>query len=356
MEIPNDDITPEDIGPEASLRGADLSGANLSGAILTNADLSGAKLQGVDLSGADLQKANLSEANLRRANLTEAFIIDADLTDAFLEEADLTEASLRGANLREAYLWGADLTEAFLERANLREATLDCATLHLATLRDANLTEASLERATLTKAGLIGADLSAVTLMDADLTDAALIEVDLSDIALNRGTQMETELADMKERVSNFHRSEHSESPQIWDTVARMNHNIKKAYSTNGLVGRARDHRLKERRARRKEARAEGGFTGWAASVVSLLSFVFTGYGIRLWPIVVVMLGLYLGSAAWYWWVGVENSLYYSIVTFTTAPPGNPPAGAQLVSMAETLLGTLFIVLLGYVLGNREQV
>ncbi|SDD46334.1 hypothetical protein SAMN05192552_102425 [Natrinema hispanicum] len=192
--------------------------------------------------------------------------------------------------------------------------------------------------------------------MDADFTDAALIEVDLSDVNLNRGTRMETELADMKERVSKFHRSEDSESPQIWDTVARVNHNLKKAYSTNGLVGRARDYRLKERKARRKEARAEGGFTGWAGSVVSLLSFVFTGYGIRLWPIVVVMLGLYLGSAAWYSWVGVENSLYYSIVTFTTAPPGEPPARAQLVSMAETLLGTLFIVLLGYVLGNREQV
>ena len=48
---------------------------------------------------------------------------------------------------------------------------------------------------------------------------------------------------------------------------------------------------------------------------------------------------------------------YHSIVTFTTAPPEEPHGKiVRSVAMAETFLGTLLVVFLGYVLGNREQV
>lgn len=74
------------------------------------------------------------------------------------------------------------------------------------------------------------------------------------------------------------------------------------------------------------------------------------------------MAGLYLGSATVYYDAGMEitNSLYYSIVTFTAAPPppSPPPGGlySKVTAMVETFGGTLLIVVLGYVLGNREQV
>lgn len=55
----------------------------------------------------------------------------------------------------------------------------------------------------------------------------------------------------------------------------------------------------------------------------------------------------------------VVDTLYFSIITFTTAPP-NPEAVSvgisQWTAMVETFLGTLLIVLFGYVLGHREQV
>jgi len=53
----------------------------------------------------------------------------------------------------------------------------------------------------------------------------------------------------------------------------------------------------------------------------------------------------------------IVDTLYFSIVTFTTSPPESVSVGmSQWVAMIETFAGTLLIVLLGYVLGNREQV
>ncbi|ESS03430.1 MAG: hypothetical protein A07HR67_01828 [uncultured archaeon A07HR67] len=51
------------------------------------------------------------------------------------------------------------------------------------------------------------------------------------------------------------------------------------------------------------------------------------------------------------------DSLYYSIVTFTTSPPAEP-TGVWMRVMAgvETFAGSTTIVFLGYVLGTRERV
>jgi len=66
-----------------------------------------------------------------------------------------------------------------------------------------------------------------------------------------------------------------------YDTIARANHELREAYSANGLVGRARKARFRERKSRRKEAQAAGGW-GTVAWIGSVLSQVFTGYGVRL--------------------------------------------------------------------------
>lgn len=275
MEIPNADLTPDDIEPGASLTGADLSEANLY-----LADLSGADLQEADLSGAILEEIDLSEANLYLADLSEANLYRADLS---------------GANLR-----------------------------------------------------------------DANLSGTNLFEVNLSGVALSWATQIEPEFIDIKEMASQLYGLGDSETPGMWDAVARMNHELKTAYSANGLVGQARKYRVRERLARRNEAKAEGGLTGYSAWLGSLLSRIVTGYGVQLRWVGTLMLLIYLVSAAVYWRAGMEvgESLYYSIVTFTTAPPAPPPSGliTQVTAMGETFGGTLLIVLLGYVLGNREQV
>jgi hypothetical protein len=72
------------------------------------------------------------------------------------------------------------------------------------------------------------------------------------------------------------------------------------------------------------------------------------------------MLLLYLVSAGVYWHWGEmawDRSLYYSIVTFTTAPP-EPPLNyaTSVIAGIETFAGTAAIIFLGYVLGSRERI
>lgn len=86
---------------------------------------------------------------------------------------------------------------------------------------------------------------------------------------------------------------------------------------------------------------------------------VFTGYGVRLRWVGVLMTFLLLGSASLYHYEGMSlgQSLYYSIVTFTTSPPSKPTSSImQAIASFETIAGTTAIVFLGYVLGARERV
>ena len=201
--------------------------------------------------------------------------------------------------------------------------------------------------------GLEGTDLS-----EADLCGSHLTDVDLVDITLSQGTQITALRARIEQELSDRSIS----TKELEDVIARSNHELRTAYSANGLISRAQHARVRERRARRKEALAEGGLLsqGTGAWVGSLLSRVFTGYGVQLTWIAGVIAALYLASAGAYHFVGemsVGRSLYYSVVTFTTSPPSPPPPGlTSVVAGVETFAGTAAIVFLGYVLGTRERV
>jgi hypothetical protein len=321
MQVPNGDVTLDDIHPEADLEGADLSGAKLKGA-----DLSGANLEGANLSGADLNGADFSGANLITADLSNAKLKGTDLSTAIMPQSDLS-----GANLLEAVLSGAILIQADFSKATLAGADLS----------NANLAET---------------DFSEANLSAADLSKANLLMIRLSDTRLSRETRIEADLTNIRQAASNW--GYDSDTVQMWDWVARVAHELKTASSSNGLVGQARTYRTRERRARRREAFAAGGW-GRVEWFVSLLSRIVTGYGVQLRSIVLLMLLIYLLSTAVYLQAGIENSFYYSLMAFTTAaPPNTPPSGqlTKLITMVETFTGTLLIVLLGYVLGNREQV
>ena len=334
-EKPTDELerrreTPENLEHN---RGGDRSAELLDGAYLPGVGLGmvgsfrGCSLQYADLSGADLMEADLPGADLRFADLPDADLQYADLTDATLWEADLTDADLQYADLP-----GANLREADLPGANLREA-----------------------------------DLSGADLREADLSDAKLAELSCTDVTLSRGTtflEQKTYAQRVREGVVAVRRSLDPRSserdPAEYDTEARTYGELRRAYSANGLLGRARKARVRERRARRREAKAEGGVGGTGAWFLSLLSEIFTGYGVRLLPVVGWMLVLYVGSTVVYWQLtdwGVRYSLYYSIVTFTTAPPELPPSGIPaIVASIETFAGTAAIIFLGYVLGSRERI
>ena len=139
--------------------------------------------------------------------------------------------------------------------------------------------------------------------------------------------------------------------------MARVYHDLKLAFDENGFVGRARRFHIQERRARRHETAIEEGWFS-RRHLTALVSGAFTGYGVGVRRLLGTMAVLFAVSTLTYFVTPIQNPLLYSVITFTTAPPGQTgvlPIWAQAVAGVETFVGTLLIVSLGFVLGNREQ-
>jgi hypothetical protein len=254
-----------------------------------------------------------------------------------------------------------DLTDATLEDAQLPEADLERATIRNASLAGIDLTGASLQRADLT-----GTDLREGNLSDSDLRDSII-----QDIVVSQGTRCGIQTRAERD----------ADDATAWDAIARAYNELKSAFSAAGLVGKARQYHVLERRARGFEARTNASITGYlqftdgrslptfspehgnfrsyGVYVSSLASRVTTGFGVRPLRLALWMLFLFAFSAALYTIdPGISDSVYHSVVTFTTAPPpGSAPTigFVRAVELIETFGGTLLIVLLGYVLGNRER-
>lgn len=264
---------------------------------------------------------------------------------ANLRDADLSRAKLRGADLSQADLVGADLSEAYLGATDLSEANLGATDLSGVDLRDANLSEANLG----------AADLSGADLRGADLSGANLAEVTLTGVTLSRGTEIDPP----RDAIEANSQDNDIPEQRIEDRIARVNSQLQEVYSLNGLLSQGRNARARVRRARRKEVYAEEGRQSWNW-LLSRLSSIFGGYGIKLRPVIGWMLALYFLSAGVYWYTGGmawDQSLYYSIVTFTTAPPETPPNyTTSIVAGIETFAGTAAIIFLGYVLSSRERI
>lgn len=227
------------------------------------------------------------------------------------------------------------------------------------TFRDAILTSVDFRHVEFTETDFSGVDLTGTDLREANLTS----------ISVNGATTCK--------RLSEGYGDERIiDSPSIlvylkrlygwsefdsreWDATARVYHQLKTVFGDHGLVGKARSMHVRERRARSLESRAANGRFD-RRYLRSLPSRVFTGYGVQVRNLISWMTVLFFCSTAVYVFAGVEDTLAenisYSVLAFTVAPPGIPLGlGTQLVMMIETFFGTLSIVLLGYILGNRER-
>lgn len=298
----------------AKLTGTTLDGTlNLDRAALRNADLSDA-----DLTDANLNGTNLAYADLMAANLNNASLNGTNLTNAILQHTKLINANLRGVDLSEADLWHAELRQADCQHTDFRHA--DCQ----------------------------HTDFREGDFRDADIINTDLCEAQLEDIKFSGATTVEQ-----------LYEDDNNEPPE-WNATARAYHNLKTALADHGLVGKARDMHVRERRARRLEAKVENSRLN-RTYLGSLISRWTTGYGVRMSPLLGWMLLIFAVATTWYNITGVKqtflNNVFYSVIAFTAAPPPTnlTGAGTQIVVMIETFLGTLMIVLLGYILGNREQ-
>lgn len=383
----------------ADLTGSDLSGADLSEATLFIATLSGATLLGITGSGATLRQADLSGTNLRGVDLSDMVLIGADLSGATLIDANLpsdylSKGNLGGADLRRVNFSGEDMKAVDLSGANLRHTNLSETNLRYADLRGAILIYADLSNANLERANLAEADLSAANLSEADLRYATVSEATLIDASLSQADIRDAELdrtilGDMS--LSNIRLSSRTKfyegfkstlgpsypqigrRPERWRAHARDSRMLATLCSEQGYIQNARVLTVWEKRARRNEEFANRNLL----SVIGYsVNWQATGYGISVRRVVRNMLLLFVVSTYVYLDYGINETLqpasavgvesrispyiveilYFSVVTFTTSPPTAVTVEiSQWIAMAETFLGTLLIVLLGYVLGTRES-
>lgn len=190
IEIPNDDIEPDEFKSYVTFEGADLSEATFSGADLSDknlrdADLTGANLRRADLTEADLRGATLDDAALRGATLKGANLRSASLRNTNLRKADLTDADLGGsvdarkvdlrhANLQGAYLRGCDFTGGNLENSILAEADARNAVFTNTKLRSVDCSRTKLHRATFDGADLAFEKAPEVTLTGSSLQNTSI--------------------------------------------------------------------------------------------------------------------------------------------------------------------------------------
>ncbi len=301
------------------------------------ADFSGCNLAFCDLSEGTFIHADLSHSNLHNCDLKEAIMGDVILDQAEIRYSDLSEAEVDSASM-----FGTFITDSRAEDVRLYDAVADgCRIIR------SEFVQSDFQRAILESTLFQETNLSATDFRGTDLQSTTFNTTQLSDIQVDRATECGIQ-SGLESRA---------ESAHDWDTIARVYHQLKSEFGNNGLVDRARLFHVRERRARENEAKAAEGMVS-VSYLGSLLSRYLTGYGVRVKRIGLVMVLLFSVCTLWYEYSGIPNSVYYSIMTFTTAaPPTSPPSGTftQLLTMVETFFGTLLIVLLGYVLGNREQ-
>ncbi|TQQ80076.1 pentapeptide repeat-containing protein [Halonotius roseus] len=359
--IRNSDLTDADLY-KVNLTDSTLNEAKLIHTDLREANLTKATLPNVDFTDSDLAGANLTDVNLREADLINTDLRNVDFTDASLYNADLTKSDLfnqdfPGTDFRKADFTNADLYKTDFTDANPHEANFTDANLHGANFSKSDLRGADFTDTRLTDADLSGADIKIATFSGCDIRDTDLQNTDLrwctfSNLDINVGTKFGEQSA--AESAAN--------SAKNWDDIARTHHALKIACNENGLINKARKQHYLERRARGFETKASTNLSplvtpSWLGSIASRY---LIGYGVRVRTLAVWMVFLFLASTLVYINFGVEESIIanvsYSVRAFTVAPPRAPVARIpHIVMMIETFFGTLSIVLLGYVLGNREQ-
>ncbi|HVU69914.1 MAG TPA: pentapeptide repeat-containing protein [Ktedonobacteraceae bacterium] len=283
---------------------------------------------GLDLRGADLSYTNLQKLPLARTigdvtwrtweNLTEkqhrmaalqlqhtdlkgAFLEGASLEYAVLDGADLRGCHLEEANLGSASLLGAYCEGAHLEGADLWYARLDGAFLWRVHLQGARLFEAHLPGAHLN--GLILADKRHVgpLLVDTHWEDANLAVVDWKQVHILGDEQIALQ------RERDGRPKARATRIQEFEEAVRANRQLAVILQAQGLNEDANRFAYRAQVLQRKLL-ALRGVSKLGPYLFSLILALLTGYGHRMWRIVVAYALLISLFATLYYIFGLSNA------------------------------------------------
>lgn len=334
-------------------------------------DPSQSRRVGLDLRGADLSYAQLQNLPLARLvadvtwrtweNLTEKQhrkaaiqLQHADLKGAFLEGASLEYANLEGADLRGCHLEEANLGTANMQRAYCEGAHFEGADLWYAHLGGAFLWRAHFQGARFYEAHLQSAHLDGLVLanedhigprlVDTHWEDANLAVVDWSQIRM-LGDEYEA-----RQMESEGTRKELAVCRKEFEDAVRANRQLAMALQAQGLNEDAARFFYRSQVLQRKvfalqRPRKLGSY------LFSWLLALLTGYGYRMWRIIICYLVLIALYATLYYTLSLSHhiSVLEAIILSVTAFHGrvfSSPfqlASAQgIVEACEAVNGLIF--------------
>ena len=263
-------------------------------------------------------------------------------TNESMEDFSLSKEDLRGIDLvnrgsKKGYtLINSDLYQAKLENAHLFKIDLSGTSLMKANLSNANLNYANLERC---------------NLLGVNLKDAKTEHCNWGERLLQQ------ELA--------LHTTDREEQIDLYQQAEEIYRNLRQVAENQGLVDVASEFYLKEMLMRRNEMPKYS-----LRRIISKSIDLFCGYGERPLRVIIFSLALIIGFSMAYFFLGLSfngevvvfsfkhnflsnvevffNSLYFSVVTFTTLGYGDlTPIGlaARAIAALEAFMGSFTIAL-----------
>ena len=242
---------------------------------LQHADLKGAYLEGssleyANLEGADLRTCHLEEVNLGVANLQGAYC-----EQAHLERADLWFAHLEGAFLWNTYVQGARFYEAHLEGAHLDRLVLADENKVGPRLVDIHWGDANLAVVDWSQIRILGEEHEARQKVGASMVSPINISSTMGVEYEAQQKEREGKVKDRQTRVSEY------------EVAVRANRQLALALQGQGLNEDAARFSYRAQVLHRK-AMGLQGLPKLGQYLFSLLLAALTGYGYRMWRIIVV--------------------------------------------------------------------
>jgi uncharacterized protein YjbI with pentapeptide repeats len=289
--------------------------------------------EGLDVRGADLRGTDLSSlplaclrGGLKRQEWRNATDEQRALAVVRLQGANLREARLQEANLREARLQEANLREAQLQRANLREGRLQGAILNRAQLQDADLRGAQLQGVDLFQAHLEQADLRGARFDGADIEEAVFSDekqhigpwlsdvqwgmTNLTNVKWSAVAVLSEEINARKKMQNGTVKNEEIRLREYEEAV-RANRQLAVALQAQGLNEDAARFAYRAQILQRKVLWKQRDFGKW---LFSMLLALVTGYGYRMWRILVAYLFIVLLCAVAYFVLGMYYEPHLSFL------------------------------------------
>ncbi|RDZ50451.1 hypothetical protein C5C07_19200 [Haloferax sp. Atlit-4N] len=391
---------------EASFDGCTIRESVFNNCFLDNSDFVDASLFNVDIRQSTTQSTNFKNSSLDHVDFERTDIEGAIFSGAHLSDVDLSRVADSG-NL---YFDDARILSCDLSYCDLRNTWFNDSSCYLANFANSrfagsDFSGSELQNCDFTMAHLRKVNFRNADILGCDLTGASLFDISLHNVRVSQGTSFGLPI--LHEQIADWNRYSDGEvelrlswwsdewpesiktpdGPRTalkalvtrselcekqYDAAAQLYETIQQLQRRNGITTHLREYRIQEKHATRKAALAGGKWFSWLKLEISRLTSLYAeSYERVILTSVLLIFGFSLIYPIWGLKTANETviygsnlqlaidtvvqSLYFSIVTFTTLGYGDiqPLGGSQLVAAIESFLGALLMAFLVFVLGRR---